>query len=951
MAWWDSGHRTAGAMPSSKPRLSSGDGFPKLPPGHKDRHTNNTMERERAAARALLSPVSEEHLWPPATPALVVHVEIRFTDPVIRSTYFRSYGSSPAFDATNRVCRGLVRRIERCSEEFITRKDSAALDVYKGDGYERKPQRFEMSFRVVRRGHGEWAERTYRSYQKHPLTVAFTREAALAAHRMVGLFLRRHDDNFQWLDCPVPDPDLLGAETAVPSHGGPLSLLSVPRSPFIEATQTFETLPGYRIELCFRSRNPQRRVLAYERRITVNSTQTSPLTLFMSEDMLWKALQAINSGLDAKKREYDDQVHGRSMLDNGQYFGDDTLEVDLKISNNLGPLFDHVHRNIKSQLALFRDPDAGDCDSFLCDIQTFLSNSRREADAALNDMNDLEIRIIELKAAGWSLHDAAQFTLDSSISYGRRTIQAALDRIQTGISDVIRGHNVAVHITAHKRGHLVLDKAIVAHEKRGRPLREIFTSREDAQTTFVARLKSRIQMDMDKVFEDSCCIDDIPEDDEDYLSSRPVTPAQQPEKPSVEVPSPVSSMKSSPASQPSTAPSGIKSSPARSRAQRVFSLSRRSSESVRSIDYLKAAARDLFSSRSRRPGSAASEQESEAHGMAVSAGSNGRGLLAAADVKPTRLFSLMSRRRSSGTRVSNASTLVDGHSVKSESSSAASQNGRRVEGQKSVGETGINGMPKSEKGASPATGAGLADGVPPKATPNTPISLTPTPLQFDTPCRSKPQLLNGPDTFQDARDFAQTPGPEDNNNPPSDPSATTLSGPELSRNDADDDDDDAFSTAPSTPDLSTGSSSPRHSVPLTPVFLRTNGGSGGGGGGILREPHDEFASEHCAAPGFLGKGDGEGESATGLLGEGEHAAGGGGVGGGGGRVVAVTAGPKATTPSLHPPPVPRTTATTAVAAATPAETQNEASATTAGSATAGSCDATARAMPPPAKNS
>ncbi|KAK3906798.1 hypothetical protein C8A05DRAFT_11489, partial [Staphylotrichum tortipilum] len=798
-------------MPSSKPRLSLGDAFLKLPPGQKnDRHA--TMERERA--RALLSPVSEEHLWPPATPALVVHVEIRFTDPVIRSTYFRSYGSSPAFDATNRVCRGLVRRIERCSEEFITRKDSAALDVYKGDdGYERKPQRFEMSFRVMRRGHGEWAERTYRSYQKQPLTVVFTREAALAAHRVVGLFLRRHDDNFQWLDCPVPDPDLLGTETAVSSLGGPLSLLSVPRSPFIEATQTFETLPGYRIELYFRSRNPQRRVLAYERRITVNSTQTSPLTLFMSEDMLWKALQAINLGLDAKKREYDAQVRGRSMFDNGQHFGGDTLEIDLKISNNLGPLFDHVHRNIKSQLALFRDADASDCDNFLCDIQTFLSNARREADATLNDMNDLEIRIVELKAAGWSLRDAAQFTLDSSTSYGRRTIQAALDRIQTGIGDVIRGHNVAVHITAHKRGHLVLDKAIVAHEKRGRPLREIFTSREDAQATFVARLKSRIQMDMDKVFEDSCCIDDIPEDDDDYLSSRPVTPAQ-PEKPPTEGgPPPVcspASMQSPPSSQPGTAPppGGNRTSP-RSRAQRVFSLSRRSSESVRSIDYLKAAARDLFSSRSRRPGSAASEQGSETNGVG-SPGSDGRGpLLAAADVKPTRLFSLMSRRRSSAARASNASTLVDENSVKSEGSSVASQNGKKVDVQQSVWERRLKGMAKSEKGASPAP---AADGVPLKATPDSNPSLAPAPLQFSTPRRitsNKPQTLEDPDTFEDAREFAHTPCPEGPH-----PSGT-LSGPELPR--VDDNDDGGFSTAPSTPALSTGSSSPRyHSVPLTP---------------------------------------------------------------------------------------------------------------------------------------
>ncbi|KAJ4297206.1 hypothetical protein N0V88_004124 [Collariella sp. IMI 366227] len=537
-----------------------GDAFPRLDPPHFTKH--DEMER----GRPLLSPVFEEQNGrqtapdAPTAPALLVTVDIRFTDPVIRSRYFRTYASSPGFDANNRICRGLVRRIERCSEELLTRKDSAALETMKSGTYEAKPQRFQISFRIVRRETGEWAARTYRSYQKHPLTIGLTREIMLAIHRMIGLFLRRHDEGFKWLETPVSEVDSEGSETMVPSRDGPLSLLAVPRSRFIEATQTFEFVPGYTIDLIFRSRNPHRKVHAVDRKLKINSTQATPLTHFLSEDITWKAVQAINQGLDTRKRELDDHIRDRHGRDE-HVSHHDTLEIDFRISNNLGPLYSHMHRNIRSKLALFRDVEARDCDHFLNDIENQLVHIRNEADGRLNALNDLEFRIVELKGVGWTLHEPATFTLDASASYSRRTIQAALERIQTGIGDVIRGHNLAIRITAQKRGHLVLDKAIVAHEKRGKP-REVFSSTEDAQTAFVSRLKVQIQQDIDKVFEDSCSINDIPDDEEGYFI-RPTTPAQ-PEQPYPEEPpspshSPAST-RSSPARQPRTLPLGTQGS-------------------------------------------------------------------------------------------------------------------------------------------------------------------------------------------------------------------------------------------------------------------------------------------------------------------------------------------------------------------------------------------------------
>ncbi|KAL2165124.1 hypothetical protein VTH06DRAFT_420 [Thermothelomyces fergusii] len=664
MAWWDSHRRRLrDRSPRSRARLAVGDAFPRLGPAHAhqhpdqhpDRHPDRHPDMERD--RALLPPVLEEQPGPPPTaPALVVHVDVRFTDPVVRSRYTRSYESSPGFQATNKICRGLVRRIERCSEELITRKDSGALDMFKEDTYERKPQRFEMTFRITRRGKGEWAERTYRSYQEQPLTAAHTREVALAVHRMIGLFLRRHDEGFLWLDSPAPEADSDQSESASSFGDGPLSLLSVPASRFVEATQTFESLPGYSVDLYFRSRNPQRRVPTYERRIKVASTQTAPLTLSMSRDLLRRVLQFANRDLDARKQELDDYLQGCRLPDHA-HPQDETLELSVSVANHLGPTCELVQNTIRSKLALFRHPEARDCESFFCELETHLSRVRDEADAMLNRLDDFEVRIVELKGVGWTLRHPARFTIGPEASYGRRTIQAALDRIQTGVGDVIRGHNIAVHIAAQKRGHTVLDKAIVAHERRGRP-KETFASHEEAQETFVSRLRARIQKDLDKVFEDTCSIDDIPEIEDDYVPTRSITP-QPPETAVLDGPSPGGSPSSSRSSLVKwPAHAGAHASP-KPRWRRLFSLHRRSTESVRSIDYL-TTEHDGSLRSSSRASSVASERAPPPHerGQPESPLPDGRGglLLAPAEIEPTRAFSLVSPNSSTDQQADARST-------------------------------------------------------------------------------------------------------------------------------------------------------------------------------------------------------------------------------------------------------------------------------------------------------
>ncbi|KAK0659216.1 hypothetical protein QBC41DRAFT_47834 [Cercophora samala] len=927
MAWWDSRRQSrqapaslpsaslddgvlAAARPSPRlrKRFSAGDAFPRLDSINTtttQRHTTLDMDE-----RAVLSPVAEENAESPRSPALVIQVEIFFTDPVIRSRYSRSYASSPTFDANNRICRGLVRRIERCSEELITRKDSSALTDFSDESQETKPSRFELTFRILKRDRGEWAERTYRSYQKQPLTVGLTKEIISATHRIVGLYLRRHDPDFRWIDHPVSDQETEEDKTAEPS-----SLLCVPNPRFVESTQTFEFVPGYKIELSFQSRNPQRRAPLVRKSITLDSEQDAPLTLFMSEDLLWKGVQAINTALDAKKREFD---HHFSQQQDGQHSCQGALEIELRISNNLGPLHDNMHRDIKSSLLLFFDPEARDCTAFLDNIEGILTTARDETDAKVNNLDDLELRIRELKGANWKLKDPARFKLGSKSSYGRQTIQAALDRIQTGVGDVIRGHNISIHIDAYKRGHLVLEKAIVAHEKRGRT-KENFASPSEEEATFLSRLKARIQQDIDKVFEDSCAIDDIPDIDEEEVFVRPSTPT----RPSTPLP-PLVPAKSSSSLRPSTplpplvpaksssslrslaslrsfaslrslaptqpptprqspspvrferAPSDIsvgeqhshdrthptpapmsappskmarpisipvqatpQPSPSkRPLVQRIFSLTRRSSESVKVVDHLKPKqGNDPFvanNSSSSQPSTAASSAASDRSSRSA-AGENSTvedqaTAAAAAKTKPSkRSFSLFRRR----SRANDVSALAKGiEKIK--------QGGRNraVPAEPSKARP-LEVLPESLEPGPKASGDALgvmmtSSEVEESAAPH-PAGSVPvvealiTSSQNDDrneeasrsaahePSKAK---MDTPEAFEDAREFAISPAIEAIVK--LETSSSFLRGDASPRF-------DEYSTAPSTPDLSLGSrdSSPRHSLLITPVYVRTSSGTNG----------------------------------------------------------------------------------------------------------------------------
>lgn len=486
-----------------------------------------------------LSPIHEDRRFPPGDAPLQVHVTAKFHDPAIRFTYNQSYHSSQSFVPTDRICRGLVRRIQHCSEEGITRKDSDALNATQCLRKGPKPLRFELTFEVARAGHsGIWAQRSFKSYQKHALTTASANEVLRSTHRIIGLFMRRHDKAFEWIDEPARDYFPHKPETFKPSSDGTLNLACVPRSLFIESHQNWEFVSGYSLELIFKSSNPARRQSEIRKTLRVNSKQNTPLNLGLAEDLLWQAHRCLQDVLDQKKSSFDlehadcDGFDGLPDCD-CQHYDENALDIGLRVVNNLGPLYDHLQRSTQSRLRLFTHSTGQDCDEFLHKVQARLIQFRDQTDKKMEKLNDFDFRIAELTGHGWREKNCARFIIDGERNHSRRSTQALLDRIRTGVSDILRGNDVAIRMIAYKRGHLVLDKALIARDHQSTPGLRYPSVAQHQQHSLVRELKTRIQDDINMVCMDTCNIDDILDmghesGQQNLCQPRPAFPSAQP---------------------------------------------------------------------------------------------------------------------------------------------------------------------------------------------------------------------------------------------------------------------------------------------------------------------------------------------------------------------------------------------------------------------------------------
>ncbi|KAI0022234.1 hypothetical protein F4780DRAFT_208248 [Xylariomycetidae sp. FL0641] len=466
---------------------------------------------------------------------LAVHVTLNFEEP-LNYSYSRNYEGSPSLQPTDELCDALLRRVDHCSHELITRKDSSALDRTAADG-RAKELRFELKVQIVRRGSELWSSRSFKSYQRQPLSTDSAKEIILSAHHMVGLFLRSHDEGFVWKDGPVRD-DLAQEQETFPFRPSKVQPLScIPRAFFLEKSQTFEFIPGYSVKLALTSRHHRRRPSEWHKVVEVNSSQTTPLNLPGAEELFFEASHAMEGLFRAERQDFAERHH--SCISTGgckvcRPHEGDSVELKLTVTNNLGPQFDHLERTIRVRTALFSHSQAQDCIAFTDKTRSALEGVRDHVDHLISGMHDLEFRITELRGRGWTLDEPLIFALSPEESHSRRKVEAILDRVQTGVADMLRGNAIAVRMAAYKRGHFILDKTLVARE----PLDTPESRKKSAKKTksfVLEKLRQRIQQDIDMVCKDTCSINK-PQCQADDSSAGAIPSKSQASAPETDVP-------------------------------------------------------------------------------------------------------------------------------------------------------------------------------------------------------------------------------------------------------------------------------------------------------------------------------------------------------------------------------------------------------------------------------
>ena len=424
---------------------------------------------------------------------MAVRVSVRFFDPV-NVDYSRTYSTSRKFQPTPEICLALLRRLDHCSDELITRNDASALEPGPG-----RPARFEISFQFLD-APCKTKERTFTSYQTKLPTMDQATDVILATDRMIGLFLIRHDKAFKWAKGPVREYVSGKPKTAKPAAGGAESLACVPRCRFFPSTQSYEFVPGYEIELSFNSTCSTRRPQNLSKTIHLSSSQCSPLTRSFGEEMLSAATKSINSALDSRKRA----LIGFRWLS----AMNDTLSIDLRIRNNLGPDHDHLTYRLDTKQSLFNSPNGLDCIMFLDEVYRSLARVRDRVDDAIGATHELEVKVLELHGSRWEATDPLSIYLDSTISYSRRTVEAILERVQTGVASILHGNDNSITLSILHRGHLVLDKTLIAHEDPAIVKRPPLAMTPEQEGNIVlSKLAQRIQGDIAMVCKDTCALD------------------------------------------------------------------------------------------------------------------------------------------------------------------------------------------------------------------------------------------------------------------------------------------------------------------------------------------------------------------------------------------------------------------------------------------------------------
>ncbi|KAI0846837.1 hypothetical protein F5Y00DRAFT_138494 [Daldinia vernicosa] len=462
--------------------------------------------------------------------SLAVQVTITFDEP-LNYSYSRSYETSPDFLATDALCQGLLRRVDHCCYELITRKDSTAMEYAAASGPD-KPLRYEIQIDIIRGWSEIWSSRTFKSYQKQALSNEAAREIITSTHHIIGLFLKHHDHDFVMKEGFVRE-DPLDEQAKFPHRAGRVQPMScVPRSHFLEKSQSFESLPGYTINFSLTSRCQRRKPHEWHTKVKVDSNQAAPLNSIGAEDLFFEAFYALDGVLRSERETFRNK-HSKCVNLDGckdcRHHDNDGLELQLSIANNLGPQFLHLERTVHCNSNLSFHSDTEKCVTFTNQVEVALAKVRDDADGVISRMNDLEFRITELRGHGWALDEPLIFTLPSSDFHPRRDIEAILDRIQASVAEILRGNAISVRMTAHKRGHFILDKTFVAREPLGAEEKKKAKSTGKPKDYVLKRLQQRVERAIEMVCKDTLTVDDAEERDEDagkeasILEQRPLT--------------------------------------------------------------------------------------------------------------------------------------------------------------------------------------------------------------------------------------------------------------------------------------------------------------------------------------------------------------------------------------------------------------------------------------------
>ncbi|KAI1756571.1 hypothetical protein F4782DRAFT_271787 [Xylaria castorea] len=446
----------------------------------------------------------------PRVRSLGVRVTVKFDEP-LNYAHSQDYDGSSSLQPTEELCEALIRRVDHCSKELITRRDSSALDRTGIDGLA-KPLRYEIQLQVLRNEFGTgteaWASRTLRSYQKQPLSTEAAREVILSTHYMVGLFLRHHDEAFVWKDGPVREDPVQEQRTFPYRPGRVQPLTSIPRSYFIEKQQEFESIPGYTICFSFTSQNHHRTPPQWHETVEINSTQLSPLTLAGAENLFLDTCYAVDGVFKSQRKEFgalQDSCATHSGCQHCRPQDGDGIEMLVSVKNNVGPLFDNLERTTSTNINVFWEDHATDCIEFVEKAKAAIVQACQETDESVSRTNDFEFYIIELRGRGWTMDEPMAFTLGPESCLCRRTVESLLDRLQTGVSDVLRSNAIAVRMTARKRGQFILHKTLVAREPIEKPGSKK-KSNGKSKEYILDRLKQRIEHDIEMVCKDTCTI-------------------------------------------------------------------------------------------------------------------------------------------------------------------------------------------------------------------------------------------------------------------------------------------------------------------------------------------------------------------------------------------------------------------------------------------------------------